>query len=131
MRDGKSETSNDWIAEIPDSPAISRPQTWSRPSPSGVTNPIPVTTTRLTWRSRSSRDSHYTACRAGGDELLTAIGCEARSAMRLDKTHRVLDGDDLLGRVVRYLAPELFLKRHDQLDRIEAVGPEIIDKARV
>src|SRR6185437_10808092 len=130
IRDGRSETSKDWIALMPDSPAISRPHTLSSPRPSGVTKPIPVTTTRLIAfpvqpfygmyglpgrRLRSSRPS-------------VAPGA---SAMRLDKAHRVLDGDDLLGRVIGDFAPEFFLERHDQLDRVEAVGTQIVDKAGV
>ena len=51
--------------------------------------------------------------------------------MRLNKAHRVLDGDDLLGRIVGNLAAELFLERHHQLDRVQAVSAQIIDKARV
>ncbi len=47
IRDGRSETSKDWIAPIPDSPASRRRHTCSRPIPSGVTSPMPVTTTRL------------------------------------------------------------------------------------
>ncbi len=31
--------------------------------------------------------------------------------------------------VVEHLAAELFLKRHDQLDSVEAVSAKIIDKA--
>src|SRR4051794_15077310 len=54
-----------------------------------------------------------------------------RSAVRLDKAHRVLDGDDLLGGIVRDFAPELLLEGHDQLDRIEAVGAQIVDKAGI
>src|SRR6185437_15081874 len=130
MRDGRSDTSNDWIARIPDSPAVSRPQTLSRPRPSGVTNPIPVTTTRLTWRSRSSRSADSTAYRAGGSRS-SRPSVARRSAMRLDEAYRVLHGDDLLGRVVGDFAPELFLERHHQLDRVEAVGAQIIDKTGI
>ena len=44
---------------------------------------------------------------------------------------RVLDGQDLLGRVVGNFEAELLLERHDQLDRIEAVGAQIVDEARI
>ena len=40
----------------------------------------------------------------------------------------VADGDDRLSLVVRNLDPELLLERHDQLNRIEQVGPEIVDE---
>src|SRR5262249_55878263 len=105
IRAGRSETSNDWMAPMPDSPARSFCQTRSTPRPSGVTSPIPVTTTRLMPAPPG------------------AVAATARSAVRLDKAHRILDGNDLLRRVVGYLAPELLLERHDQFDRIEAVGP--------
>src|SRR5262249_39048827 len=85
-----------------------------------------VTTTRLT--RASSAVSRRLPAR---DPLDLATGSQARSAVRLDKAHRILDGYDLLGGVVRDFAPELLLKRHDQLDRIEAVGPQIVDKAGV
>src|SRR5438105_9183597 len=54
-----------------------------------------------------------------------------RSAVRLDEIDRILDGDDLLGRIVRDLAPELLLEGHYQLDGVEAVGAQIVDKAGV
>src|ERR1043166_3667078 len=121
-RAGRSETSNDWIARTPDSPPRRRPQTFSRPMPSGVTSPMPVTTMRLMLNQlppESTRGGRP-ACHGG-----------ARSAVRLDKIDRVLDGDDFLGSVVRDLAPKLLLERHDQLDGIETVGAEIVDKAGV
>src|SRR5712691_9966952 len=85
--------------------------------PSGVTSPMPVTTTRLMpgrtppgllpWRPTT------------------------RSAMRLDEADRVLDGHDLLGRVIRDFAPEFLFEGHHQLDRVKAVGPQIVDKAGI
>src|SRR5262245_275285 len=42
-------------------------------------------------------------------------------------THR----QDRLGGIVRNLAAELFLEGHDQLDGVEAVGPEIVDETGV
>ena len=51
--------------------------------------------------------------------------------MRLDKAHRILDGDDLFGRVIGDLAAEFFLKRHDEFDGVKAVSAEIIDKAGI
>src|SRR6266478_8383322 len=85
--------------------------------PSGVTSPMPVTTTRLMpgrtppgllpWRPTT------------------------RSAMRLDEADRVLDGHDLLGRVIRDFAAEFLFEGHHQLDRIEAVCPQIVDKTGI
>jgi hypothetical protein len=41
----------------------------------------------------------------------------------------VANGQDRLGGIVRNLAAELLLERHDELDRIEAVGTEVVDEA--
>ena len=49
----------------------------------------------------------------------------------VDERDGVLDGQDLLGGIVGYLAAELFLERHDELDRVEAVRAEIVDEAGV
>src|SRR5438874_6266789 len=135
-REGRSETSKDWIARIPDSPAISRPQTRSSPMPSGVTRPMPVTTTRLILHQLPRCQPPWGA--DGGPAVLPSrspgrlanLG-SARSAVSLDKIDRILDGDDLLGRIVRDLAAELLLERHHQLDRVETIGAEIVDKAGV
>src|SRR5579864_634093 len=48
----------------------------------------------------------------------------------LDVFHCIANGHDRLGRVVGNLDAELFLKRHYQLDRVERVGAEILDKGR-
>src|SRR5262245_45831991 len=43
----------------------------------------------------------------------------------------VADRQDGLGGVIGDLATEFFLERHDEFDRVEAVGPEIVDEACV
>ena len=43
----------------------------------------------------------------------------------------VLDGQDLLGSIVRDLAAELLLEGHHQLDGVQAVGAQIIDEAGI
>src|SRR5262249_15299117 len=43
----------------------------------------------------------------------------------------VADGKDVLGRVVRNLALELFFERHDQLYGIETVRPQVVNERRV
>src|ERR1700751_675662 len=53
------------------------------------------------------------------------------SAVRLDEADRILHSHDLLGRVIRDLAPELLLEGHHQLDSVEAVGAQIVDEAGV
>src|SRR6188472_1612131 len=49
----------------------------------------------------------------------------------LQELDRIADGEDGLCRIVRDLAPELLLERHDQLDGIKTVGPKIVDEARI
>src|SRR5580765_2722027 len=56
---------------------------------------------------------------------------KTRSAMGLDEADRVLDGHDLLGRIIRDFAPEFLFEGHHQLDGIKAVGPQIVDKAGI
>src|SRR5438552_1556566 len=48
----------------------------------------------------------------------------------LEEFHRVADSEDGLRGIVGNFTAELFLESHDQLDRIEAVGTEVIDEAR-
>src|SRR3984893_6290945 len=110
------------MARMPDSPAVSRFQMFSVPMPSGVTRPMPGTTTRF-----------MLVCRAAGGAraLPPPIPSAAASLVPFDEAHGVLDGDDLLGGVVGDLAPELFLERHHELDGVEAIGPEIVDEAGV
>src|SRR5207244_13262067 len=62
---------------------------------------------------------------------LTAVAYKNTSAMCLDEADRVLDGHDLLGRVIGDFAAEFLLEGHHQLDRIEAVCPQIVDKAGI
>src|SRR5262245_11719286 len=104
MRAGRSDTSKDWIARTPDSPATRRRQTSSRPTPIGVTSPMPVTTTRL----MLSELLRYGAYDAGGRNPARPLPRPAttRSAVRLDKADRILDGDDLLGCIIGDLAAE-------------------------
>src|SRR5271165_1391225 len=67
--------------------------------------PIPVTTTRrckLLWSFR----------------------------VRVDVIHCVLDGADLLGVLVWNLDLEGFFEGHDQLDRVERIGAEVVDERR-
>ena len=51
-----------------------------------------------------------------------------RLDVRLDVVDRLLHGGDLLGFLVRDLALEFFLEGHDQFDRVERVGAEIINE---
>src|SRR6185312_10581483 len=107
---GRSLVSNAWMAEMPDSALIRRRQTCSTPIPRGQAMPMPVTTTRRIGCD-SSRDF------AGSGGLLL-----------LDVVDRILDGADLLGRVLRDFDAECLLEGHHQLDRIEAVGAQVVDE---
>jgi hypothetical protein len=62
---------------------------------------------------------------------LQAPSRRSASLMRLDEVHGVLDRDDLLGGIVRNLAAEFLLECHHQLDRVEAVGSEVVDEAGI
>src|SRR6185437_17144807 len=55
------------------------------------------------------------------------------SALRIlfEKLHRIADGEDGLGGVVRNFAAELFFESHYKLDRVEAVRAQILDEARL
>ena len=57
----------------------------------------------------------------------TRLGRQA--AFFVEERDGVADGLDRLGGVVRDLDAEFFLERHDELDRVEAVGAQIVDEA--
>src|SRR5690606_7045423 len=93
-------------------PESSSRQPCSAPTPKGETRPMPVTTTRLT---TALPDVTVTAGRSG------------RSLV--DILYGVANGQDGLGRVVGNLDAEFFFERHDEFDRIKAVGAQIVDEA--
>jgi hypothetical protein len=57
---------------------------------------------------------------------LQLLGC-----VLLEEADSVADRHDGLSRVVRDLDVEFFLERHHQLDRIKAVGAQVVDEVRV
>src|SRR5438477_5088003 len=116
---GRSDTSNAWMAAMPDWLASKRRQFTSTPQPSGVTIPIPVITTRLIPIETQPADGARRAAPM------------ASSAMRLDKADRVLHRHDLLRGIIGDLAAELLLECHDEFHGVEAVGAEVIDETRV
>src|ERR1700722_5325436 len=130
----RSETSNVSIFLAPLSLLRIRFQVGSTPQPSGDTMPRPVTTTRLI-SSTPARDSRPRP-EAGGplDHGPSGfVGATRASAFRvlLEKFCGVADGQNGLRGIVGNLATELFFKRHHGLDRIEAVGTEVVNEARV
>src|SRR4029079_12805044 len=52
----------------------------------------------------------------------------ASGGVLVDVVDSVLDGADLFGILVGDLGPELFLEAHDQLDKVERVGVEIVNE---
>ena len=51
--------------------------------------------------------------------------------MRGDEVDRTFDGINLLRLVVRDLDAKFFLKGHDDLDRVQAVQPEVLLEMRI
>src|SRR5262245_65881575 len=89
------------MGPIPERPSVSPDQNSSAVLPMGVRAPSPVTTTRR--------------------PAFTGSG------IVLDVLDGVAHGDDLLGVLVGDLDVEVILEGHDQLDRVEGVGAEIVD----
>src|SRR5689334_6146831 len=94
--------SNLVMGAAPDVPPSSALQVESTSVPTGVTRPRPVTTTR--WA-----------------KLLPDLLVEV--------VHRVPDGAELLGIFVGDVDVELLLERHHELDRVRAVGAEVLHEA--
>ena len=109
----------------------------AEPTPTGEMMPIPVTTTRRlamaaygtcgfakqdAQRSRAaaSRSNEAGQCRPAPLGLLLLV--------RIDVIDGLLHRRDLLGLFVGDLGFELFLERHDQLDRIQRVSTKVVDE---
>src|SRR4029079_5781021 len=127
-----SETSNASIFFAPLSPLSNRVQVASTPQPSGVSIHIPVTTTRL---MAGSERIYLHRRTADGPKPLTSKAIEqprrTRSAFGVlfKKLNRVANGQNGFSGVVRDLAAKFFFKGHNELNRVEAVGAKIVDKA--
>src|SRR3989338_3501051 len=106
MRVENCAASNLVIAPTPLHPSPRACQFFSVPIPSDDTRPMPVTTTR---RMR----------------LLFCLG------VRVDVFDRLFHARDLLGVLIGNLDAELLLERHHQLDGVERVGAQIVDKRGV
>src|SRR2546427_2078534 len=88
---------------MPYFPCVIADQNSSTLLPTGVSAPMPVTTTRR------------------GSTALRVV---------LDVLDGVADGHDLLGVLVRDLDVEVLLQGHDELDGIEGVGAQVFDELR-
>src|SRR5271166_7171278 len=146
---GRSETSKFSTRPIPLSPASSRCHVGSTPQASGVSIPRPVTTTRLIIGAPGKRFARCylgQACRrsirppvtAGEHHARARNPCSATeqcrvSALRVlfEELDGVAHGENRFGGVVGNLATKFLLEGHDEFDRVEAVGAEIIDEAGV
>src|SRR4029077_18962169 len=64
--------------------------------------------------------------RRPGESEAQRDGGSGGSAVGFDKVDRILDRHDLFGRIIRDLAPEFLLKGHHKLNRVEAVGTQIV-----
>src|ERR1700704_5291616 len=129
----RSDTSNVSIFLAPLSLLRIRFQVVSTPQPSGDTMPRPVTTTRLI-SSTPAHDSRPTTKWTARPGPVRRCLCRAgASALRVffEEFCGVADGQNRLRGIIRNFASEFFFKRHHKLDGIEAVGAEVVNKARV
>src|SRR4051794_40509697 len=109
------------MRSMPLLPARSPCQDSSTPTPTEVTRPRPVTTTRRSIPQILPCPLENTDPRSGIRLLL----------VRVDVVDGVADGLDVLGLLVGDLDLELLLHRHHQLDDVEAVGAEVLDEGRL
>src|SRR5271168_2264296 len=58
------------------------------------------------------------------------VGTRSALGVLFEEFHRVAHGENRFRGVIGNLAAEFLFERHDEFDRIEAVGAEIIDEAR-
>src|SRR5258708_29105988 len=110
-------------------------QVGSTPQPSGDSMRRPVTTTCListtpAHRPRPTTRNRWTARPRPSRLCQHRAGASAFSVL-FEKFCGVADGQNRLRGVVRNFATKFFFKRHHELDRIEAVGAEVINEARV
>src|SRR6267378_3648881 len=108
--------SNFVMGPTPDRACLSADQNSSAVLPTGVSAPSPVTTTRRVVIDRAPR-------------ARPEIGAPSR--ILLDVLDRVADGHDLLGILVGDLDVEMLLESHDELNRVERIGAQILDELRV
>src|SRR5262249_27417427 len=76
--------------------------------------------------ARAPRQSPIAENRDGPPQIAALAFC-----VFFKEFNGVADRQDGLGGVIRDLATEFFLERHDEFDRVQAVGPEIVDEACV
>src|SRR5262249_11176858 len=55
-------------------------------------------------------------------------GSSSRARVLFQELHGIADGLDLLGSITGDLAAELLFEGHHQLDRVEAVCPQVVDE---
>src|SRR5262245_51926937 len=109
-----SDTSNSSTLRAPLLPASRRDQLASTPQANGVTRPSPVMTTRRIFCSFdlpviAHRSAHHCPTAPGLSWLRGLLS----AGLLLEELDRVAYRLDLLGSIVRDLAAELLLERHD------------------
>src|SRR5258708_25502908 len=95
------------------------------PTPTGVTSPMPVMTTRSMTRIC---ENFGLAARPEGP---TDAALPLLLSVLLDVVDRVLHGPDLLGVLVGDVDFERLFEREHELDQTERVGAEVVDEARL
>src|SRR5579862_3951257 len=147
IRDANALASKRVIGPIPLRPATIVGHASRTPMPTGETMPSPVTTTRrnmsgirnqgtgisrgdvsggatrvaLQWPRPGRREGAGASVRAPADEPLLL-------KMRADVVDRLLHRGDLFRVVVGNLGFEFLFERHDELDRVERIGAEVVDE---
>src|SRR3989338_5721747 len=153
MVTGKPVVSKRVMGPMPERPAHSPDHVSSTPMPRGVSSPRPVTTTRwviagvapvherpsaaLSVGLACSRTTQYAPRARPPSALHLAIPEQAsyyderrgpQLEFLVDVFNGLLNGQDLLGVLVRNLDPELLFEGHDQLDGVERVRAEVLDE---
>src|SRR5690242_9044962 len=124
-RTGKADTSKRVMGPIPLCPLRMASHADTTVLPTGETIPRPVTTTRrlLTRYLYETRMEGARGARAPSNSVASGLG-----APLVDVLDGLMDRRDLLGVLIGNLDLEFLLEGHDELNRIERIGPEIVDE---
>src|SRR5271170_269544 len=82
------------------------------------------------WRAPASGACGHQAC-ARHPCCVAAFVSDSALRVFFEELDRIAYGQNGLGGVVGNLATKFFLESHDQLDRVEAIGAEIVDETGV
>src|SRR4029078_11085440 len=134
MRQAMSEVSNLVIGPAPLLPSVRRFQVSSTPVAIGEPTPTPVTPplrikSCSPIRQRGGKTSGLLPPRCNQWPSPRGGNPYPSSGTLFNELDSIADGLDRFGRVIGDLDAELLFERHDEFNRIEAVGAEIVDKA--